>query len=288
METVTEIFATLGEGPSWDENRQILHWMDIKEQRIYEYKPSDGSVQSFQLPQLAGAAVPKQGGGYIVAMQHGLYSYAQASGQLGFIHDPESSQPDNRFNDGKCDPMGRFWAGTLSMNGKRANCGLYRLDSDWSVTRMLDGIHLSNGLGWSPDGTLMYHVDTLARTITAYEYDMETGELGTKRSVIEVPKQEGLPDGMTVDEEGNLWVAHWDGHQVTRWNSANGELLERIAVPAPQVTSCVFGGPGRNELYITTAKTGMSDEALRQYPLSGGLFKIRLDVCGALSYSFAG
>jgi sugar lactone lactonase YvrE len=288
MELITDIRAALGEGPSWDGNRQVLYWVDILGKRFYEFNPSDGKLNEYQSDQLLGAVVPRQSGGFILAMQHGLYSFRPETNEWLSIHDPEAHKLDNRFNDGKCDPSGRFWTGTLSMTGKSQDCALYRMDPDLSVTKVMEGISLSNGMGWSPEGTTMYFIDTPTYSVAAFDYDLASGSISGKRLLIDIPRNAGAPDGMTVDEEGMLWIAHWGGYQVTRWNPRTGTMLQSLSVPAPHVTSCVFGGKNRNELYITTARESLSEDLLHQYPLSGGLFRVKLDICGAESYSFIG
>lgn len=287
-EWIANIGATLGEGPAWDEKGNTLYWTDILEKRIYRYHPATAKIESFQLDQYVGAVVPRQSGGLVVAAHRGFYYFDPPSGTLHLAAAPEDQDPDLRFNDGKCDPAGRFWAGTMSMTDRKCAGALYRLDRDGSLHRMLEGVSISNGLGWSPDGTTLYYIDTPTRVIAAFDYDAETGRIGKKRIAAEIPEEEGLPDGMTVDEEGKLWVAHWGGFQVARWDPASGKKLSSIRLPVPLVTSCVFGGDKRNELFITTARIGLSEEELKKYPLSGAVFRVTMDVTGVKTYAFGG
>ncbi|MDP1926215.1 MAG: SMP-30/gluconolactonase/LRE family protein, partial [Thiobacillus sp.] len=189
------------------------------------------------------------------------------------------------FNDGKCDPVGRFLAGTMDMNEKDASGSLYSFDGK-RVTRLLDGIRISNGLAWSVDHKTFYYIDTPTREVKAFDYDAATGQIANPRLAFYVPESLGWPDGMTSDMDGNLWVAIWGGAQITKWNPNTGELLGQIPVPALHTSSCVFGGKDMNELYITSARKGMSAEDLKKYPLSGGLFKVVTNVVGMNTFEF--
>ncbi len=182
----------------------------------------------------------------------------------------EDEPAGNRFNDGKLDPVGRFLVGTLSKQGTRGSAGLYSLDQANRLTRLLSGIHLSNGLAWSADGRTFYHADSLAYEIAAYDYDLASGEIANRRIVVEVPPEMGLPDGMAIDAAGNLWVAHWDGWAVRCWSPVSGKCLAEIKVPCAQVTSCCFGD--KNQLLITTAQIGLSAESLGQQRQAGSIF----------------
>jgi sugar lactone lactonase YvrE len=287
-EAIVNIGAALGEGPSWDEKENVLYWTDILGKRIYRYRPADGEMSSFQLEQYVGAVVPRQSGGLALAAQRGFYSFEPTSGTMRLMAIPAEQDPDLRFNDGKCDPAGRFWAGTTSLTDRRGAAALYRMDPDGSLHRMLEGVSISNGLGWSPDGSTMYYIDTPTRTVAAFDYDMDTGAIRNKRTALEIPEAEGDPDGMTVDEEGKLWIAHWGGFQVARWDPVTGQKISGIRLPVPLVTSCVFGGKERNELFITTARISLSEEQLEKYPLSGAVFKVVTEVTGAKTYAFGG
>ena len=208
------------------------------------------------------------------------------------IQDPESDRPENRFNDGKCDCQGRFWAGTMSKNldtgsGDSGPVGnVYCLDADWRVVKKIDNITLSNGMGWSPDNRIFYYIDSATNTVAAYNFVPETGEISDRRVVVRLPRGfVGMPDGMCVDAEGMLWVALWGGGGIVRWNPSTGDILQRLDMSMPNVTCCAFGGERLDELYITTARLGTDTEL---YPLAGGLFKVRPGVQGLPSFSFAG
>ncbi|WP_159886913.1 SMP-30/gluconolactonase/LRE family protein [Paenibacillus puerhi] len=282
-EAVVNASAVLGEGPSWDEREQILYWVDIMGKRIHSYDPVGGRSDVVQLEEYVGAVVKREGGGLIYAGHQRIAAYDPATGTTNTIAELSPGDPDLRFNDGKCDPAGRFWVGTLSLTGRKHACALYLLEGD-KLRPVLEGVSLSNGLGWSSDGRTMYYIDTPTRQVDAYAYDPDSGELGEKRTAVDFSGEEGWPDGMTVDEAGMLWIAHYGGSQVSRWNPATGDKLSSVELPAPNVTSCVFAGKDRSELYVTTATQGMSGEERTQYPQAGALFRIRTDIKGAATY----
>ena len=191
------------------------------------------------------------------------------------ISNPEPHLPGNRFNDGKCDPAGRFWAGTMSHTDEPEKGSLYLLDKDLSVTQKIENVSISNGLAWSPDQNTFYYIDTPTKKVAAFHFDKTNGNIENKRYVIQFSNNEGTPDGMTIDSEGMLWIAHWDGWQISRWNPATGEKIKTILLPVSRVTSCCFGGKNLDDLYITSASTGLSDDQLRKEPLAGSLFVIK-------------
>jgi sugar lactone lactonase YvrE len=291
-ELILDAKATLGEGPIWDAKTQTLYWIDILEKRVYA-----GTRILAELDDLIGCLAPCKNGHLILAL-------TGAEGRASFVDfDPfDSAQgmpvtsqqavlatvresATNRFNDGKCDPAGRFIAGSMDMNEKDPNGSLYSFDGK-QVTRLLDGITISNGLTWSPNHKIFYYIDTPTREIKTFDYDLATGQIANPRVAVYVPEALGWPDGMTSDTDGNLWVAMWGGAQVTKWNPNTGKLLEQIPVPALHTSSCVFGGRDMNELYVTSARVGMSEESLKKYPSSGGLFKVNTNVVGMPTFEF--
>jgi len=283
-ELILDAKATLGEGPAWDSKTQRLYWLDILEKRIYA-----GARILAELDDLIGCLAPCKNGHLILALSgvERRFSFADFepdSGQLTFLAALEEP-PTNRFNDGKCDPLGRFLAGTMDMNEKDPNGALYSFDGS-HVTRLLDGVCISNGLAWSVDYKTFYYIDTPTREVKAFDYDLATGQIANPRVTIRVPESLGWPDGMTSDMDGNLWIAMWGGAQVTKWNPNSGKLLEKISVPALHTSSCVFGGKDINELYVTSARVGMSAADLKKYPLSGGLFKMITNVEGMKTFEF--
>jgi sugar lactone lactonase YvrE len=191
------------------------------------------------------------------------------------ISNPEPQLPGNRFNDGKCDPAGRFWAGTMSHTDEPEKGSLYLLGKDLSVTKKIEAVSISNGLAWSPDHKTFYYIDTPTKKVAAFHFDNTNGKIEDKRYIIQFLNNEGTPDGMTIDSEGMLWIAHWDGWQISRWNPVTGEKLKSILLPVSRVTSCCFGGKNLDDLYITSASTGLSDDQLKKEPLAGSLFVIK-------------
>ncbi len=285
VEMVVDAKAELGEGPCWDEVEGVLYFVDILGERVHIYDPTTKSTHSIQLEQMVGAVVPRESGGLVLAMQNGFYLLDPKTEQVNFIGDPESHLVDNRFNDGKCDAQGRFWAGTM---GTDRNGALYCLDEDQTIHKKVDGISTSNGIAWSPDQRYMYFIDTPTFKVVQYDFNKESGEIENPIDVIYVPERIGLPDGMTIDEEGMLWIAHFDGGGVSRWNPETGEQLDFIPIPAVNVTSCTFGGTDQKDLYITTARTGTSDEDLENFPYAGGVFRVKMNFQGAVNHPYKG
>jgi sugar lactone lactonase YvrE len=272
--------AELGEGPVWDATNEDLLWVDITSCLVHRYHPATGETVSIDVGQPVGSIVIREEGGAVVGLKNGIHLLDWESGELTLISDPEAHLPDNRFNDGKCDPAGRFWTGTMLPDEIDRMGSLYCLDTDRSCKQVLTNIGCSNGLAWSPDRKTMYYIDSPDRTVDALDYEVTTGEVGNRRTVIRIPEGGGVPDGMAIDLEGMLWVAQWDGYQVGRWNPATGELIGIVDVPVARVTSCAFGGPELTELYITTASIDQSEEALASQPHAGGIFRINAGVRG--------
>jgi sugar lactone lactonase YvrE len=288
LELVLDAKATLGEGPSWDADKGLLYWVDILESRIHAFDPKTGMDTAYEIGQYVGAAVPDRGNGLIVAARDGFFRYDLKTRELQAISDPEPGISGNRFNDGKCDAKGRFWAGSMEKTEQQPLAALYCLHPNYEVEKKLTDITTSNGIAWSPDHTKMYYIDSPTRRVMAYDFDLETGRLGQGTIAVTIPEGEGKPDGMTADLEGMIWVAQWDGYCVSRYNPATGERLLKVEVPAARVTSCVFGGDRLDELYITSARTGLPEEELRERPLSGGIFRLKPGVQGMPSYPFGG
>ena len=271
--------ATLGEGPAWDSKTQTLYWLDILEKRIYA-----GTRILAELDDFVGCLAPCRNGNLLVGKRFSFVDLEPATGQVTVL--ASVRQPsENRFNDGKCDPAGRFLAGSMDMNEKDPSGALYSFDGK-QVTRLLNGVTISNGLAWSVDHKTFYYIDTPTREVRSFDYDVANGQIANPRVAFTVPESLGWPDGMTSDMDGNLWIAMWGGAQVTKWNPNNGKLLEQIPVPALHTSSCVFGGRDMNELYITSARKGMSEADLKKYPLAGGLFKVITNVVGMQTFEF--
>jgi sugar lactone lactonase YvrE len=279
VELVLDAHAEVGEGPAWDPASRRLVWVDIPRSQVHLFDPSTASDISFDVGEHVGAAAPRSAGGLVLALRGGFGVLDLETGGVEAIADTEGSNPKNRMNDGKCDRAGRFWAGSMSYAETGSEGSLYRLEHDHSVVRVLSGVGLSNGLGWSPDDRLMYHVDSLAATLYVQDFDPESGSIANRRPLIEVTEGHGTPDGMTVDAEGCLWVAFWGGGAVRRY-APDGSLLQEVGLPVRQVSCCAFGGSDQGDLYITTASRGLSEQELREQPAAGGLFRVRPGVTG--------
>jgi sugar lactone lactonase YvrE len=273
--------ALLGEAPVWDAARAELVWVDIDGELVHR-RAADGTEQSLDAGQPVGCAVPRAEGGLALALRDGFALVSPAGAAPRLVAPVERSRSDTRMNDGACDSRGRLWAGTMSLRGDTRAAALYRLDPDLTVTRVLPGLSISNGLGWSPDDRLMYHVDTPRRRIDVYEFDALRGALGARRAAIPVAPEHGRPDGLAVDAEGGLWLALWGGGAVQRY-APDGGVDARVELPVSQVTSCCFGDADLGTLFVTSAARGAEHE-----PLAGSLFACRPGVRGLPATPFAG
>jgi sugar lactone lactonase YvrE len=288
VKLLCDVNSTLGEGPTWDHRSNKLIWLDVLGKRIHTFDPTKGERRTITIDQKVGSAVPRVQGGLVLALENGFHTLDLETEQLTRLIDPEEDIPGNRFNDGKCDETGRYWAGTMDMEEKSPSGSLYCLETDGTVRKVVEGVSVSNGIGWSPDNRTMYYIDSPTKKVMAYDYSLERGEITKPRVAVTIPEGEGFPDGMTVDVEGMLWIAHWDGWQVSRWNPATGEKITSIPVPAAQTSSCIFGGDNYDELFITTARVGLSEEQLKQQPHAGGVFCIKPGVKGKPSSFYGG
>lgn len=288
IQLVLDAKAELGEGPSWDSQRKVLYWVDITRQKLHVYNPTKKTHTTFDTGQYIGSVVPRKSGGIVMTLKHGFYAYEFETGNMTFIGAVELDKPNNRFNDGKCDAAGRFWAGTMSHDSTPNVGALYCLDTDWSIKKVLENVSISNGIAWSPDNSTMYYIDSLTNKVIAYDYDLATATISNPWVAVSIPNNFVFPDGMTSDEEGMIWVAVWNGSAVTRWNPKTGKLLEIVNVPATRTTSCVFGGDDLNELYITSARIGLEEKILAKEPYAGGLFVVNTKVRGLPTYAFGG
>ena len=286
-ELVLDTRCGLGEGPVWDEREGWLYWVDIMAGRIHRWRPGTAAQEAMETQEPVGAAALREGGGLVCALQSGFAVAARFGSALEPLACYEGASPELRMNDGKCDTAGRFWAGTMAFDFRPGAGALYRLDPGGAVTRVLDGVTISNGMDWSADGTRMYYIDSPRRTVDVFDFDAAPGAIANRRTVIEIPEEAGVPDGMTLDAEGRIWVALWGGGAV-RCYSPEGKLEEVIEVAAPQTTSCCFGGADFDVLFITSARDGLSEEQLAGAPHSGGVFAVRPGARGRAMGRFAG
>lgn len=285
-ELILDAKALLGEGPCWDAKTNTLIWVDINGHTVNVYNPMTREDKRYDVGEYVGAAVVRENGGLLLALTDGFYSFDMKTQTISRIEDTESHIKTNRFNDGKCDPKGRFWTGTMVLDGDPGEANLYRLDNDLTVQLMVADVTVSNGLAWDITKSRMYYIDTRTKAIRTYDFDNETGDIANAKTVVTFQPEMGSPDGMTIDEEGMLWVAFFRGWRVIRLNPETGQTLMEVEVPASQVTSCTFGGEHLDELYITTARNGLSDDDLKEQPYAGGLFKVKPGVKGVPSYTF--
>lgn len=275
----------LGESALWDAKRQLFWCADITGGKIHSYSPDTGVHHVYSLNDVVTNLILEEEG-LLISLSTGM-AHWKPDGSMPRMAGAPAQLPkleEGRFNDGKCDAKGRLWIGLMRQPPGKGT--LYRWDGHEHWDSMIEGIGLPNGIAWNADHTQMYFVDTAARTVWAFPFSLETGELGTARAAIRFSQEDGQPDGMTIDEEGMLWIAHWGGFCVGRWNPETGECLQRVYVPARHVSSCAFGGRDLSTLFITTASEYMPDEDRTQYPLSGGVFTVQTDVRGTLFYSF--
>ena len=286
-ECVWDAKAELGEGPLWSVKEQALYWVDILNRRLHRYSPWQGQ-RSWQFDQeISAVAEREKADGLVVTLRHGFAFFNPATERLTPLVEPEAHLPGNRFNDGKCDRHGRFWAGTVEFGCQLEAGSLYRLSPDLSCAKMDSGYVVTNGPAWSADYTTMYHNDSARGWVYAFDFDAESGNLSNRRLFLQFSQEEGSPDGMATDAEGGLWIAHWGASRLTR-HDADGTVLKTIELPCSQITSCAFGGPNFTTLYITSARVGLSAQQLEREPLAGGLFAVDSDVAGLPANLFHG
>ena len=280
----------LGEGPHWDPERAQLLWVDILAGRVHIGEVAGPSVEitrTLDAGRHVGAVVPWVGGGWLAAAAQGFIHIAE-DGTVVELAQPEiATGHRTRMNDGKCDPQGRFWAGSMAYDEIPGAGSLYRLDLDGSITGVLSDVTISNGLGWSPDGRTMYITDTGRGRIDAYDFDGATGAIGNRRDFLVGLDASGAPDGLTVDADGRIWTAIWGGGAVLRVDP-RGRLIGRVDVPVSQPTSCCFGGPDLTTLFITTARDGLSPDDLASQQQAGMLLQCAPGVKGLPAMPFKG
>ncbi len=265
----------------------MLYWVDIEGKLILRINPQTGERKAFPQEQEFGCIVKRSKGGFIAGTNAGL-AYVDADlTAVDVFSTPEAEHPRNRFNDGKCDRQGRFWVGSTDMDETEPNAALYRVSGAGEVACMIPGVIESNGLGWSPDDKTMYFTDSGHGVIYAFDFDADAGEIDNRREFVRVDMAESMPDGLTVDAEGFIWSAHWGGGRITRYDP-HGRIDRVIPMPCPLVTSVTFGGDGLEQMFVTTARLGLSKDELEQAPLSGGLFVLDAGVAGLPDIAYQG
>ena len=288
LKCVWEEPAILGEGPLWVAREDAVYWVDVVGKKVHRHGFADGSRKTWNFETEVTSLAARRQGGFVGTTRHGFAFFDFESNEVKpkLIAALETDIPGNRFNDGKADAHGRFWAGTVDeANWKDETGSLYRLNADLSVQKMDAPYICSNGPAFSVDNKTFYHTETMKGVVHAFDFS-PTGEIGNKRPFISLKDGEGGPDGMTVDGEDCIWVCHFGGARITRY-SRKGELLQTILMPVPNVTSCTFAGPDLDTLFVTTARYGMSDEEVAKCPLAGSLFSFKPGVKGLPTPEFA-
>lgn len=276
----------LGEGAYWHTAWKKFLFVDIKGKQIGAIDPQTCAIAVRKLDRMIGMVTAKTGSKLIVALQGSIEEFDFESGQLNKLITIEPGKQENRCNDGACDGMGRLWIGTMHTNGLLHEGALYCFDG--GLKKVIPGASVSNGICWTMDHKTMYYIDSLAYNVTAYDFDLATSSITNKHVVIEIADDKAhLPDGMCIDEQGMLWVAIWGAGCINRYNPSNGQLIGKVTVTAPNVTSCAFGGKDMRQLFITTATAGLTKEKLQEFPDSGALFIANVGVRGVIPNTYA-
>ncbi|WP_307868397.1 SMP-30/gluconolactonase/LRE family protein [Umezawaea beigongshangensis] len=276
--------AVLGEGPTWDAGTSTLLWVDVLASQVHRYAPRSGADAVLDVPQHVGAAKPREQGGLVLNLRDGVALVDRDGTRTWLVY---WARDGVRGNDAAVDPAGRLWAGTMRYDEARGGGWLARVEPDGAAKVVLGDVTISNGTGWSPGGELMYYVDTPEQRIDVFDYDTATGEATGRRALCAVADTPGKPDGLCVDAEGCVWVALWGGSAVRRY-TPDGRLDREIALPVEQPTACCFGGDDFTDLYVTTARTGLSERSLAENPLSGSVLVLPGIGAGVPSFSFTG
>lgn len=284
LHNVLEARARLGEAPIWDSSQNLLYWVDIYNHRVHQFHPATGKNSFFDVGDVVGAIATAGADRLIMALRHHLAFLNTQTGEVTPILEIEGNLPNNRLNDGTCDSQGRFWFGSMC-SLEKPQASLYRYDPDSSLHVMETGLTLSNGLGWSPDEKTFYLTDSPHKKIYAYDFNSVTGNISNRRIFVDLTNESFYPDGLTIDSEGHIWSAMWDGWCVIRFNTKGEEIL-RIKLPVQLPTSCTFGGEDLQTLYITTASVGLSQAEIEKSFSSGDLFALQTDVTGLPTYDF--
>jgi sugar lactone lactonase YvrE len=273
-----DVGAELGEGPVWVERDQALWYTDIKRQKVHRLDPASGDRSSWNAPEQIGFVLPARSGGFVAGLQSGLYRFDPDRGSFDLLVEVESDLPNNRLNDGVVDPAGRLWFGTMDNKERGKTGAFYRFDERGIVKTHVTGVAITNGPAVSPDGQLLYWVDTLGGTISVCEISGD-GSLGPSRPFVAISPQDGYPDGPTIDHDGCVWISLYAGWEARHYSPA-GDLVERVAFPVANITKIAFGGPGLRTGFATTARQLLKPEELERQPLAGGLFEFTSEVPG--------
>lgn len=294
VEPLVDIHALIGEGPLWEESEQTLLFVDIMGKKIHRWNAATNQIASLDTDAPVGFAVAARGGGYVAGVGRSFSSVDWSTGAVTSLVAVDDDKPRTRLNDGKVDPMGRLFAGTMGPEQspgqfQRKQGSLYSLDSELKIHRHLDQVDISNGLDWSSDGRLFFYVDSLKQTVDVFDYDISIGRIENRRVLYQLQPEEGLPDGLTLDSDGRVWVACFNGGRVLYIDPTTGVLLRTLSLPISKTTSCCFGGPDYSDLFVTSASLGLSQSELSAEPLAGATFKVSgLGVKGRPPVEFCG
>lgn len=289
VEKVIDIACELGEGAFWNHKNDELLFIDIEGEKLHSFSPKTKELQTFEMEARIGTVVPTQNpNNLIVALDNGIFEFDKTKNTKTKISDPEPNRPKMRMNDGKCDPAGRFWVGSMHLDQIEGTASLYKIEPNGNHQKMIPNVTISNGIIWSDDEKKMYYIDTPTGKVKEFDYEKTTGKITFVKDAVDVPVSLGYPDGMTIDEEGMLWIALWNGNSVSRWNPKTGELLSKIELPAHNISSCAFGGDDLGTLYVTSARVDMTEEELAAKPNSGAVFAFRPGVKGVKANFFGG
>lgn len=286
IETIWNGPNALGEGPMWHPQEKVLYWIDIAKPSLHRLNPVTGDYQHWEMPDFIGSVVPREKGGVVVTVGNAVFTVEIPSGNMEKIAAIKPWNDELRMNDGKCDRRGRFWIGVANLDVKNPKGGLYRLDPDGKITQMEAGITISNGLGFSPDDKTFYYTDGLKYCIYQYDFDLKKGTISNRRPFVQLKKSPIEPDGLTVDSEGYVWEAQWNSGKIFRY-SPDGKEDKVIDMPVKRPTSCIFGGPNLDRLYVTSCSQSIG-ETTTLSPPAGAVFAIDVDVKGFPEPSFAG
>lgn len=285
VELALDCRCELGEGPIWDDRIGRLLFVDINAHAVHTFDPATGAHQTFDAGEYVSAVALDARGGYVIALQHDFAFFDLVQGVSARLASVETARPDTRFNDGYVDARGRFWAGTMSLERKAGQGGLYRLDPDRQVTHVLDGVTTSNGIDWTAEGRRMYYVDTGTRRIDVFDCDPATGAIANRRAFVTIAESDGKPDGLVLDDDDFVWVALWQGSAVRRY-APDGRLDLQIDLPVSCPTKCAFGGTNLDTLYITSAKAALTAAERESQPHAGSLFVAKPGARGRIAHRF--
>ncbi|XP_020372861.2 regucalcin-like [Rhincodon typus] len=294
IECVLKEKYSVGESPTWEEKHGTLLYVDITEQNVYRWHPDSNQVEKVHVDAPVGSVVPWSSGGYVLAIGKRFAFLDWEKKKVTDIAQIDNKKTNVRFNDGKVDPAGRFLAGTMATETQpgefeRHQGALYTLQTNRSVVKQFDQVDISNGLDWSLDHKIFYYIDSLSFTVDAFDYNLQTGKISNRRVVYKLEKDEAIPDGQCIDNEGKLWVACYNGGRILRIDPETGKRIQTVKLPVSKTTSCCFGGKDYSDLYVTTATKRMDEESLQKEPLAGGIFKVTgLGVKGIPPYSYVG